>query len=109
MLKDYSELLDKTFRTEITSKISQEVKKDFPNVNERELRHFSNNVYIFATLKAYNIKEQDIIDQLVYLNNQYFDEMQENGEIMNSKINCVNVDYLTRLNEKYRKIIKNKI
>lgn len=109
MLNDYSELLDKPFRIEITSKISQEVKKDFPNVNERELKHFSNNIYISATLKAYKVEEQDIIDQLVYLNNQYFDEMQENGEIRNSKINCVNVDYLTRLNEKYRKIIKKKI
>lgn len=110
LVKDYSEQLNKPFRVEITSQIKQEVKKDFPNAKENELNHFSNNVYVCATLKAYNIDEQDIVEQLLYLNNRYFDATQEDGVIIDSEINRNNnLEYLKNLNDKYLKIIKEKI
>lgn len=109
IVKDYSEQLNNTFRLEITSKIKQEVKRDFPNVEEEELNHFSNNVYVYATLRAYNVKERDIVEQLLYLNNRYFEEVQEDGFVKDSKINCTNIEYLRNLNDKYMKMIKEKI
>lgn len=109
IMKDYSEQLNMPFRLEITSLIKQEVKKDFPKVKEQELNHFSNNVYVYATLRAYNVNERDIVEQLVYLNNRYFDAMQEDGIVKNSQIKCTNIEYLKNLNDKYTKMIKEKI
>lgn len=109
IVKDYSELLDKPFRLEITIEIKEEVRKDFPNAKEEELNHFSNNVYVYATLRAYNIDEQDIVEQLLYLNNRYFDEMQEDGIVKNTQITGANLEYLQKLNDKYMKKIKEQI
>ncbi len=109
IVKDYSELLDKPFRLGITIEIKEEVRKDFPNAKEEELNHFSNNVYVYATLRAYNIDEQDIVEQLLYLNNRYFDEMQEDGIVKNTKITGANLEYLQKLNDKYMKKIKEQI
>lgn len=109
IVKDYSELLDKPFRLGIIIEIKEEVRKDFPNAKEEELNHFSNNVYVYATLRAYNIDEQDIVEQLLYLNNRYFDEMQEDGIVKNTQITGANLEYLQRLNDKYMKKIKEQI
>lgn len=109
IVKDYSELLDKPFRLGITIEIKEEVRKDFPNAKEEELNHFSNNVYVYATLRAYNIDEQDIVEQLLYLNNRYFDEMQEDGIVKNTQITGANLEYLQKLNDKYMKKIKEQI
>lgn len=109
IVKDYSEQLNKPFRLEITSQIKQEVIKDFPNVKEKELNHFSNNVYVYATLRAYDVNEIDIVEQLLYLNNRYFDEVQEDGIVKDNKINCTNIEYLKKLNDKYMKMIKERI
>ena len=109
IVKNYSEQLNKPFRLEITSQIKQEVIKDFPNVKEKELNHFSNNVYVYATLRAYDVNEIDIVEQLLYLNNRYFDEVQEDGLVKGNKINYTNIEYLKNLNDKYMKMIKERI
>ncbi len=59
-------------------------------------------------LDAHNVDKQDIIKQLLYLNNRYFDFMQEKGLIEGQHIGN-NIDYLKKLNEKYKKIIREKI
>ena len=92
IVKDYSELLN-----------------SFPNAQEEELNHFSNNVYVYATLRACNIDEQEIVEQLLYLNNRYFDEMQEDGVVKNTQITNANLEYLQKLNDKYMKLIKQKM
>lgn len=109
IVKDYSELLNKPFRLEMTIKIKEEVRKSFPNAQEEELNHFSNNVYVYATLRACNIDEQEIVEQLLYLNNRYFDEMQEDGVVKNTQITNANLEYLQKLNDKYMKLIKQKM
>ena len=109
ILKDYSNLIDTPFKDEIISQIRQEVKCKFPNVQEKELNHFSNNVYIYGMLIVCGIKEQEIVEQLLYLNNKYFEENQKKGIIIDSKIECNDLSYLTELKEKYIKIIKEKI
>lgn len=107
-MKDYSKELDTPFREEVTNQIIQEVKKDFPDVNEDELYRFSDNIYIYSMLEAHNVDKQDIIEQLLYLNNRYFDFMQEKGLIEGQHIGN-NIEYLKKLNEKYKKIIREKI
>ncbi len=109
LIKDYSNVLNTPFREEVTNQIIEEVKKDFPSVSANELYRFSDNVYIYATLDAHNVDKQDIINQLLYLNNRYFDFMQEKGEIEGKQHITNNLDYLKKLNEKYHKIIKEKI
>ena len=109
LIKDYSNVLNTPFREEVTNQIIEEVKKDFPSVSANELHRFSDNVYIYATLDAHNVDKQDIINQLLYLNNRYFDFMQEKGEIEGKQHITNNLDYLKKLNEKYHKIIKEKI
>ena len=109
IVKDYSKLLDKPFRLGITIEIKEEVRKDFPNAKEEELNHFSNNVYVYATLRAYKVSEQDIVEQLLYLNNRYFDKMQEDGIVKNTQVTDANIEYLQKLNDKYMKKIKERI
>lgn len=108
MVKNYDELLNTSFRKEVTDQIRDEVKKDFPDVDEDELYRFSDNVYIYSTLMVKQVNEQDIIDQLLYLNNRYFDFMLEKGLVEGQHIDS-NIDYLKNLNKKYQKIIKEKI
>lgn len=109
LIDKYKDELDSPYKEEIISQIQSEVKKDYPDVGEIELDHFSNNVYIYATLSAYKIDKHEIIKQLMYLNNVYFENMQENGEIKDSKIDNNNLKYLENLNKKYFKIMEERI
>lgn len=108
LLKDYNILLDKPFKKEIILQIKQEVKEKFIQVKEPELNHFANNVYVYTTLLANCIAERDIVKQLLYLNNKFFYEFQEDGIIEDSKINC-DLDFLKNLSQKYISIIKEKV
>lgn len=56
-----------------------------------------------------NVSEQDIVDQLIFLNNKYFNYIEEKGSVHKSHIEANNLEYLQNLNEKYKKIIKEKI
>ena len=109
LLDKYKEELDAPYKEEIISKIKSEVKEKYPDVGEIELEHFSNNVYIYATLSAYKIDKYEIIQQLMYLNNIYLEDMQENGQIKNSKIDNNDLKYLEKLNKKYLKLIEKRI
>lgn len=108
ILEDYYIQLNKPFKENIILKIKQDVKKEFTNVKEHELNHFVNNVYVYCTLLAYGIEEREIVKQLLYLNNKYFYEFQEEGIIKDSQINC-DIDFLKNLCERYILIIKEKI
>lgn len=109
IVKNYDDLLNTSFRKEVTEQIKEDVKKDFPNVDEDELYRFSDNVYIYSTLMVNNVSEQDIVDQLIFLNNKYFNYIEEKGSVHKSHIEANNLEYLQNLNEKYKKIIKEKI
>lgn len=109
LIDKYKDELNSPYKEEIISQIQSEVKKDYPDVGEIELDHFSNNVYIYATLSAYKIDNYEIIKQLMYLNNVYFENMKENGEIIDSRIDNNNLKYLENLNKKYLKIMEERI
>lgn len=109
IVKNYDELLNTSFREKITNQIMDEVKKDFPDVDEDELYRFSDNVYIYSTLKVNQVSEQDIVDQLMFLNNKYFNFIEEKGSVHKSHIESNNLEYLKNLHGKYQKIIKENI
>lgn len=107
----YEKLLNQPFKHEIIGNIRTEVRKDNPNIGIKELEYFSINVYIYTCLLAHGIKEQDIIEQLIYINNNYFDEIKEEEPVTpEGKSKVTNsLEYLKNLKEKYTKIIKERI
>ena len=107
----YNEILNQPYRAEITGEIRKEVRLDNPNVGIKELEHFSNNVYVYCCLLAHNIPEQEIVNQLLFLNNKYFEQIKTEEPATPegaSKITNT-LEYLTNLKNKYLKIIKERI
>ena len=108
MIKKYQDKLETSYKEEIINQIKTDVKKEYPTINDIELNHFSNNVYVYSTLTAYEVNEQEIIDQLVYLNNRFIE--LSNGDYLKDKsVKLDNINFLKELNEKYVKIIKSRI
>lgn len=109
LMKKYEKELETPFKNEIIAQIRTEVRLKYPEIGVKELLHFSTNVYIYATLLAHNISEQEILEQLVYLNNIYFEDIQENDDILQNCMIDSDLEYLKYLKEKYIKIIKERI
>lgn len=109
LMKKYEKELETPFKNEIIVQIRTEVRLKYPEIGVKELLHFSTNVYIYATLLAHNISEQEILEQLVYLNNIYFEDIQENDDILQNCMIDSDLEYLRYLKEKYIKIIKERI
>lgn len=109
LLKKYDTLLNSSFKTEIIDQIKKDILIDFPDVLEEELNHFSNNVYVYTTLLAHQIDEHEIIEQLIFLNNRYFEQMSKNNKLNENIISTENIKYLNNLKNKYIQIIKQKI
>ena len=105
----YGEMLNTEFKDEIINKIKSDVKKDFPEILDEELEHFSNNVYVYAVLQVHNVDKNKIFGILNNLNNLYVDSMQENGIVKNKVITEQDIDYYKSLNKKYLEIVKEKI
>lgn len=120
MKKNYDKL-QLADKDEIINQIKEDVKKEFPEVKEKDLTYFSTNLYIYATLTALGAEKQDIIDQLMFVNNRYIEMHIEdakrdiavtnnnNNSESNDSITNADLNYLRNLNKKYTKIIKEKI
>ena len=101
LMTKYNNLIEMPFKNEIIEQISIEVREKFPDVKEEELKHFSTNVYIYATLIVHNIPEQDIVDQLMFLNNRYLDSIKdENEQIIGKEMETPKLEYLKYLKDK---------
>lgn len=109
LMGKYKHLLEKDYKEEIINMIKQEVYDKFAKVSQEELNHFCNNLYVLCSLKAYKVEEQEIIQQLMYRNNVFLYEMQQNGKILDSDISNVELKFYTKLKNKYVKIIKERI
>ena len=108
-MNKYEKIIETPFKDKIISEIQTEVKSKFPSVEENELLIFSTNVYIYSVLKAYKIKEQEIVDQLLYFNNIYIKNMQEKPNIIISNVIDNDLQYLQYLTQKYQRKIEEKI
>lgn len=109
IMKNFDNILNAPFKDEILSQIKADVKERYKNVLQEELDYFSYNVYVYAVLMAHNVTKNDILIQLNYLNNKFFDEMQEDGKIKNCCIHEDNTDFYKQIDEKYLKIVKERI
>ncbi len=109
LMGKYKNLLEKDYKEEIINMIKKEVNDKFEKVSEEELNHFCNNLYVLCSLKAYKVEEQEIIKQIMYRNNVFLYEMQQNGKILDSDISNVELKFYTKLKNKYVKIIKERI
>lgn len=109
LIGKYKKLLEKEYKEEIINMIKKDVIEKVGNVPQEELEHFSNNVYVLCSLKAYKIDEQEIVKQIMYRNNIYLYEIQQKGKILDSSISKVELKFYTKLKNKYVKIIKERI
>ena len=109
LMEKYEKELNAEFKDEIIAMIRQDVKEKYPNVGNRELEHFSNNVYVLTTLQAHKTDKQEIVEQLLFLNNRYVEDAEENGQILKSNIDKTNLSFLKHLSSKYTKIIEERI
>lgn len=109
LMKNYEKELNADFEDEIIAEIKQEVKEKYPNVGDRELVHFSNNVYVLTALQAHKTDKQEIVEQLLFLNNRYVEDAEENGQVLKSDIDKSNISFLKHLSSKYTKIIEERI
>ena len=91
MIKKYQDKLETSYKEEIINQIKTDVKKEYPTINDIELNHFSNNVYVYSTLTAYEVNEQEIIDQLVYLNNRFI-ELSNGDYLKDNSVKLENIN-----------------
>lgn len=109
LMNVYGEMLNTEFKDEVINKIKSDVKKDFPEILDEELDHFSNNIYVYAVLLAHNVDKNKIFGILNNLNNLYVDSMQEDGIVKNKVITEQDIDYYKSINKKYLEIVKERI
>lgn len=110
LMDKYNNLIETPFKNEIIGQIRSEVRLKYPSMGIEELLHFSTNVYIYATLIVHNIPEQEIVNQLMFLNNKFFNATQNDDEIIiNREMEQPTLEYLKYLKEKYVKIIRERI
>lgn len=108
-MKKYEKELNADFKDEVIAQIKQEVKEKYPSVDDRELEHFSNNVYVLTTLQAHKTDKQEIVDQLLFLNNRYVEDAEESELVLKSEIDKNNISFLKHLSSKYTRIIEERI
>lgn len=110
LLAKYNDLIETPFKNEVIGEIRKEVRLKYPAIGIKELLMFSTNVYILTTLLAHNVPEQDAIDQLIFLNNKFFNIMQNQDDVVvNREMTNFTLDYLTYIKDKYIKVIKERI
>ena len=109
LMTKYDNIIETPFKNEIIGQIRTEVRKKFSSMGIKELLHFSTNVYIYATLFVHNIPEQEIVDQLMFLNNRFLNATQNDDVIINRKMEQPTLEYLTYIKNKYIEIIKERI
>ena len=110
LMDKYNNLIETPFKNEIIGKIRSEVRLKYHSMGIEELLHFSTNVYIYATLIVHNIPEQEIVNQLMFLNNKFLNATKNDDEIIiNRETEQPTLEYLKYIKDKYMKIIREKI
>lgn len=105
----YKNIIDTPFKNNIINQIKSDILIKYVNITEKELNHFSSNIYIYTVLMNKNIDKVKIVEVINRLNNLYVEEWQEDGIVKDNVINETNLDYYKSLNKKYLKIVKGKL
>lgn len=109
LLNKYKELIEKDYKNEIINKMKNDVKGKLKDMSKEELEHFCNNLYVLCILKVNNINEQEIINQLMCRNNIFVYEMEKENKMFYNYYFDIELDYYTKIKNKYLKIIKEMI
>ena len=110
LMKEYNHLIETPFKDEIINEIRKELRLKYPAMGIDELLHFSTNLYIFATLKVHNISQQEIVDKIMTLNNEFLNILQDQDNItIDREMQPPTLEYLQGIISKYEKIIKERI
>lgn len=110
LMNKYDNLIETSFKNKIIGQIRSEVRKRYPAMGINELLLFSTNVYIYATLIVHKIPEEKIVNQLIFLNNKFFNATQNDDNIIvNREMTQSTLEYLTFIKNKYIKIIRERI
>ena len=105
----HADVINTPFKDEVIDQIRTDVIKRYPNISEKELTHFSTNVYIYAVMFANNIHKFKVVAVLNNLNCLYAETWQEDGIVRDSVINEKTTDYYKSINKKYLEIVKEKL
>lgn len=105
----HGDIINTPFKDEVIEQIKGEVSQRYANITEKELEHFSTNVYIYAVLFANNIHKFKVVAVLNNLNCLYAEAWQEDGIVQDSVIKEETTDYYKAINKKYLEIIKEKL
>ena len=110
LINKYKNLLETPFKHEIIGQIRTEVRLKYPAMGIEDLLLFSINVYTFATLKVYKVPEQEIINKIITVNNEFLNILQNQDKIIiDREMEQPTLEYLQSLISKYQKIIKERI
>lgn len=110
LINKYKNLLETPFKHEIIGQIRTEVRLKYPAMGIEDLLLFSINVYTFATLKVYKVPEQEIINKIITVNNEFLKILQnQDNIIIDREMEQPTLEYLQSLISKYQKIIKERI
>lgn len=110
LINKYENLLETPFKHEIIGQIRTEVRLKYPAMGIEDLLLFSINVYTFATLKVHKVPDQEIINKIITVNNEFLNILQnQDNIIIDREMEQPTLEYLQSLISKYKKIIKERI
>ena len=69
--KSFDEILGNQYKDEVLNLIKADIRKNIKNISDEELKHYCNNIYVFACLKAHNVNDNEVINLLTEYNNNY--------------------------------------
>ena len=107
-IKKYNKYLNLANKDELIKTIQEDTKIKRPNVTEDELECFSNNVYIYACLVAYNEVTADEISKLLVIkNNIYNNRIEGINEplVIKDGNSYSDLQYCVEIAQKYVKLV----
>ena len=102
--KSFDDILDNQYKDEVLNLIKVDIRKNIKNISEEELKHYCNNIYDFACLKAHNVNDNEVINLLMEYNNDYVTKVTKEFKESN-----IDLNFNTNIAKKYINIIKEKI
>ena len=101
----YGDYLNANYKDEVIDMIKADVKDKIKDMPEEEFNHFCNNVFTVATLVPNDVKDQDIADEVMDLNNKFLSQCKEKGIEINQNTTEEQLELSSILSEKYIKVI----
>lgn len=85
-MKNYKELLNKTYQKEMIRDIGQDLKKYYPNMEEKEVIILSNQIYVFCTLHYHKVDLLTILKMIYFVGNYYVENKIGKNKILETAI-----------------------